>query len=168
MREQEQTPARAQAAGPNGCRNANFGGKAPMKHPPPLSELSVPQLVSSAADLLHQLGVTENYKGFRYAAYAAALCAVDRDRLLLVTKRLYPDVAAHFGVSWPAVERDLRTVVDVAWKCSSSFLSLLFQVPLTSKPTCAQFLAVLSRCMISREWGSAAPVLENRPQTEKP
>ena len=57
---------------------------------------TVAALIPSASALLHQLGITENYKGFRYAAYAASLCALDQDRLLLVTKRLYPEIAKRF------------------------------------------------------------------------
>ena len=114
----------------------------------PLSQFVVP-LLPAAYDLLHHLGITENYKGFRYAAYAAALTSIDPDRLLLVTKRLYPDVARHFGTSWPAVERDLRTVINVAWKCSPVFLDHLAQTHLEHKPSCACFLAILSRSLRS-------------------
>ena len=83
-------------------------------------------------------------KGFRYAAYAAALCAPSQDRLLLVTKWLYPDVADHFGTSWSCVERDLRTVIAVAWERNPALLANLAQYPLDCKPSCAQFIAILA------------------------
>lgn len=44
-------------------------------------------------DLLYQLGVTANYTGFFHMACAVSLCAEQPDRLLLVTKWLYPEVA---------------------------------------------------------------------------
>lgn len=106
--------------------------------------------IPSAGQLLIRLGVTENYKGFQYAAYAICICAEEQDRLLLVTKRLYPDVAKRFGTTWPAVERDLRTVIDVAWKHNSGLLTYLSQSTLEKKPPCARFLSILSRCLHSQ------------------
>ena len=40
----------------------------------------------------------------------APACAEEPERLLLVTKWLYPDVAKQYGTNWKAVERDIRTV----------------------------------------------------------
>ena len=47
---------------------------------------------SAICDLLYQLGISANYKGFLHTAYAVSLCVEQQDRLLLVTKWLYPDV----------------------------------------------------------------------------
>ena len=105
---------------------------------------SVEPLLPAAYSLLHRLGVTENYKGFRYAAYAAALCALERERLLLVTKLLYPDVARRFGTTWKAAERNLRTVADIAWTRNRDYLAYLSQSPLEQKPQCAHFLSILA------------------------
>ena len=44
-------------------------------------------------DLLYSLGITANYTGFFQLAYAVKLCAEQPERLLLVTKCVYPDVA---------------------------------------------------------------------------
>ena len=116
-------------------------------------------LLSSAYDLLQRLGITENYKGFRYAAYAAALCASSQDRLLLVTKWLYPDVADHFGTSWSCVERNLRTVIAVAWERNPTLLADLAQCPLDCKPSCARFIAILAR-YLSPDGDNPASVAE--------
>lgn len=42
--------------------------------------------LAEAYGLLYRLGVTANYTGFFYTAYAAALCVEEPKRLLLVTK----------------------------------------------------------------------------------
>ena len=105
---------------------------------------SVELILPSAYSLLRRLGITENYKGFRYAAYAAALCALERERLLLVTKLLYPDVARRFGTTWKAAERNLRTVAAIAWTQNRDHLAYLSQSPLEQKPQCAQFLSILA------------------------
>ena len=66
-------------------------------------------------DLLFQLGVTANYTGFFYASYAIQLCLEEPQRLMLVTKWVYPDVAKHFNTTWKAVERNLRTTGSIVW-----------------------------------------------------
>ena len=108
---------------------------------------SVELILPSAYSLLRRLGITENYKGFRYAAYAAALCALERERLLLVTKLLYPDVARRFGTTWKAAERNLRTVAAIAWTQNHDHLVNLSQSPLEQKPQCAQFQAILAHAL---------------------
>ena len=62
-----------------------------------------------AYHLLHRLGATANYTGFSYLVRALQLCAEEPERLLLVTKWLYPDVAKQYGTNWKAVERNIRT-----------------------------------------------------------
>ena len=75
-----------------------------------------------AGNLLRRLGVTANYKGFPYTAYAVALCAEHPELLLMVTKDLYPRVARQYRTTWQAVERDIRTVVGVAWRRNPALL----------------------------------------------
>ena len=41
-------------------------------------------------DLLYRLGITANYTGFFHSAYAVCLVLEQPERLLLVTKWLYP------------------------------------------------------------------------------
>ena len=108
---------------------------------------SVELILPSAYSLLRRLGITENYKGFRYSAYAAALCALERERLLLVTKLLYPDVARRFGTTWKAAERNLRTVAAIAWTQNHDHLVYFSQSPLEQKPQSAQFLAILAHAL---------------------
>ena len=54
--------------------------------------------------LLHRLGVTENYTGHAYLLYGVWLCDQRRERLALVTKWVYPQVAKQFGTNWKAAE----------------------------------------------------------------
>lgn len=114
-----------------------------------------PALLASACGLLRRLGVPETYKGFRYAA---ALCALSQDRLLLVTKRLYPDIAKRFDTSWSCVERDLRTVINVAWNRNPFLLAKLARCTLGTKPPCAQFIAALAYGIRSDSADFASPL----------
>lgn len=92
--------------------------------------------------LLHRLGVTANYKGYSYTAYALTLCAEQPSWLLLVTKNLYPTVARRYRTTWQAVERNIRTVVGVAWARNPALLGQMADAPLAERPCCAQFLAI--------------------------
>ena len=94
-------------------------------------------------DLLYSLGVSANYKGFFHTAYAVSLCMEQQDRLLLVTKWLYPDVAKKYGTNWKAVERNIRTVSTIAWKRNRTLLESIAHRPLDRHLCSTEFLAVL-------------------------
>ena len=95
-------------------------------------------------DLLYRLGVTENYIGFFYTAYAMSLCAEQPERLLRVTKRLYPEVAKQYNTNWKAVERNIRTVNCIIWRENRPLLEHLAFRHLERQPRNAQLLSILS------------------------
>lgn len=100
--------------------------------------------LAEAYGLLYRLGVTANYTGFFYTAYAAALCVEEPKRLLLVTKWLYPEVAKQYHTQWKTVERNIRLVGDIIWRENRPFLERLACRPLEQKPRNAQLLAILA------------------------
>jgi transcriptional regulator with XRE-family HTH domain len=55
------------------------------------------------------------YKGFRYLCHAIELALADDTYLTRLTKGLYPAVARRCDASGPAVERSLRTMIEVFW-----------------------------------------------------
>lgn len=95
-------------------------------------------------DLLYRLGLTANYRGFFYITYAVALCIEKEERLLLVTKWLYPEVAKKYRTNWKAVERCIRTGSGVMWSENRSLLEEITGRPLDGKPKAAQLLAILT------------------------
>ncbi len=104
-----------------------------------------------------QLGITANYSGARFIAYAVFLSVQNEDRLRLVTKQLYPDVANHFDVSVNSVERNIRTSIDIAWRRNSALLRQLARYPLVKKPSSVQFISILADYFMQR------PVLRGDP-----
>lgn len=94
-------------------------------------------------DLLYQLGLTANYTGFFYIAYSVHLAVQSPQRLCLVTKWLYPDVAIHYKTTPAAVERNIRASVSRIWNENPTQLLQLSCVPLPNKPTNARFLAIV-------------------------
>ena len=101
-------------------------------------------LETEVYDLLYQLGVTANYTGFFYTSYAVMLCAERQERLLLVTKWLYPEVAKQCRTNWKAVERNIRTVNSIIWRENRNLLEQLAHRNLGEKPRNAQLLAILA------------------------
>ena len=94
-------------------------------------------------ELLCRLGVSANYNGFAQTACAVKLCRDEPERLTLVTKRVYPDVASLCGTSCSAVERNIRTACGIAWKNNRRLLEHLACKPFPQKPHNTQFLAIL-------------------------
>ena len=94
-------------------------------------------------ELLCRLGISANSTGFFQTACAVELCRAEPERLLLITKKVYPEVARLCGTSWSAVERNIRTACGVAWENNRRLLKELAHRPLQQKPHNAQFLAIL-------------------------
>lgn len=94
--------------------------------------------------LLRRLGVTENYMGFPYTVCAVQLLKEDPERLQLITKLLYPDVAARCRSTWRRVERDIRTISATAWRNNRPLLTELAGFPLARRPKNSVFLAILA------------------------
>lgn len=95
-------------------------------------------------DLLYRLGITANYTGFFQTACAVDLALQQPERLLLVTKWLYPEVACRYGTTWRAVERNIRVTAGKAWKNNRPLLEQMARCPLHRQPNAARFLAILA------------------------
>lgn len=100
--------------------------------------------ISKIYTLLYQLGITANYVGFFHTSYAVYLAARQPDRLLLVTKWLYPEVAKHYATTWKCVERNIRTVINIAWDTNPELLEKLACHSLPQKPKASKFLSILA------------------------
>lgn len=100
--------------------------------------------ISEIYELLRLLGITANYTCFFYVSYAVYLAARQPDRLLLVTKWLYPEVARFYTTTWKCIERSIRTAVDIVWAANAELLEKLACRPLPEKPKGSQFIAILA------------------------
>ena len=94
-------------------------------------------------EFLHQLGITANHRGYFYTAYGVSLVKEQPERLLLVTKWLYPDIAKQYKTTWQCVERNIRTVITLAWERKPEVLAALAGYPIEEKPSVGEFLGIL-------------------------
>ncbi|MCC8163115.1 MAG: sporulation initiation factor Spo0A C-terminal domain-containing protein [Lachnospiraceae bacterium] len=100
-------------------------------------------------ELLLDLGITPNYTGYFYLTDALEMISEEPQRLLQVTKRVYPEIAGRYNTSAPAVERCMRTAAEIAWKTNPELLQKLVGHQLYKRLKVGKFLAVLSLGLIS-------------------
>ena len=112
-----------------------------------------PDITGEIYSLLYGLGVRADTVAFFHTAYAVRLASEQPEKLLFVTKWLYPEVAKHYGTNWKAVERNIRRVARTVWEQRPEVLSLLAGKPLLCRPPAAHFIGLLAE-QVSR--GDAA------------
>lgn len=69
----------------------------------------------TADRILRSLGASGRYTGFDYAIYMIEQVVNSGESIQLITKRLYPETAKHFGVKPHSVEYALRTLIGTCW-----------------------------------------------------
>lgn len=94
--------------------------------------------------ILYSMGLTPNYKGYRQLAQVLQIAVEEPEALEAVTKRLYPAAARKCGTNWKAVERNIRTMIGIAWQTAPEQLERLSGYCLERRPRPAQFLAFLT------------------------
>lgn len=99
-------------------------------------------------DLLHELGVPANLKGYQYLRSAIMETYNNMDLLGQITKKLYPCIAAVFETTPSRVERGIRHAIEVAWNRGNiDVIHRIFGYTISverSKPTNSEFIAMLS------------------------
>lgn len=93
--------------------------------------------------LLYSLGLSANYTGFYCIISAVEIAGREPQSLTMVTKWLYPQIAKQRGTNWKAVERNIRSAIDIIWKRNPLALQRLSCYHMDAKPTTAQFISLL-------------------------
>lgn len=102
--------------------------------------------------LVRRLGINATYIGYYYLSFALHMVVEDENRLLLISKTVYLDIAAHFHTTPNCVERNLRTVISNCWnRGNRRLLNEIAGCELKKKPTNAEFIDMVS-CYIKREY----------------
>ena len=94
-------------------------------------------------ELLRKLGIWPNLSGYQYLMKGFEMIRMDPDYLQYVTKRLYPDIADVYQMSWPSVERAIRTSLITCWdRGNRDFLDQMVGYHLRDRPTVSEFFAL--------------------------
>lgn len=119
-------------------------------------------------ELLEQLGLTRQEKGFERLSYAIAVTAREFERAGSVTKLLYPDLAKHFQTTPEKIERSLRHLIEKSWeKGEKERFEDLFGYHRDNseiRPTNSEYIAILADRIRS---GNYESVLESIEEFEK-
>lgn len=103
------------------------------------------KLPMTAGRLLRNVGASRKLIGFRYAEYMVTRIILNPGELMLITKRLYPETARHFGVSTCSVERALRVLIRHCWSQKDGYsLEFIAGRKLPQPPTNTEFLDMIT------------------------
>lgn len=113
-------------------------------------------LLIFVSNILLQLGVPANIKGYSYLREAIIVKAKNPKIDMPVTKVLYPNIAKKYDTSEVRVERAIRHAITVAWNKiewnrtgqsfhEKDFLFLLLNFD--RRPTNSEFIAMIVECV---------------------
>ncbi|MEG1548513.1 MAG: sporulation initiation factor Spo0A C-terminal domain-containing protein [Clostridia bacterium] len=92
------------------------------------------------------LGITPDYRGYRYLCMAIEKAMQNEEYLYCITTKLYADIARTMGTTPVNVERSIRTVITVLWNdANTKQLYQLMGRNYETPPGNAKFIGVMSR-----------------------
>lgn len=98
-------------------------------------------------ELLKEIGIPSNIKGYNYVREAILWCLEREDKVIKITKELYPAVATVFGTTASRVERAIRHAVEVSFdRGNIEMLNKIFKHSISfnrGKPTNSEAISTL-------------------------
>ncbi len=99
--------------------------------------------MSEIYSLLARLGIGSKYRGYQMTALAVYLSITDPEGIPPL-KNLYADISKTCKCSYSSIERNIRTVIKIAWDRNRDRSEKVAAYPLTRQPTVTQFIEILS------------------------
>ncbi len=113
-----------------------------------VSEYGEKDLERDVTDIMHEIGVPANIRGYQYIRDAIIMSVDDRDIINSITKVLYPAIARMNRTTPSRVERAIRHAIEVAWERGrKDIIDELFGYTVESdrgKPTNSEFIALIA------------------------
>ena len=106
---------------------------------------------SELAELLRELGIAAQLKGYRYLQEAVSVTIREGGEPQMVTKCLYPAIAKRYATTPSRVERAIRHAIEASWaRGNPELLRLCFgsSVAANARPSNSQFIAALSEYLM--------------------
>lgn len=110
--------------------------------------LSPKELEIRVTNVIHNVGVPANIKGYKYLRDAILMTIKDNEMINAVTKQLYPEVAKRHKTTSSRVERAIRHAIEVA--CTRGNEECFYKLfgytvsTLKGKPTNSEFIALIA------------------------
>ena len=100
------------------------------------------------SDLLHNLGIPSQIKGYQYLREGILLLYQNNDFIGGITRNLYPEIARRHDTTASRVERAIRHAIEVSWNRGDyNIMNKLFGHSIDfdrAKPTNSEFLVTIS------------------------
>ena len=98
--------------------------------------------------IIHELGVPAGTAGHEYIRSAIMMVVGDRSITRAITKRLYPEIVVHYGITPQRAERATRYAIETGWnrgnpKAQEHYFGWTVN-PETGKPTNGHFIATIA------------------------
>ena len=100
--------------------------------------------IAEVYDLLYRLGSSATNTAFFHVSYAVYLAALNPHWLVKPSQRLYPEVADQYNTNPLQVVRNIDGFACASWHKNAALLRSLTYRPLTTAPSSAQFLRILT------------------------
>lgn len=118
----------------------------PYVSPQPASQVNT--LEEQVTNLLHEIGVPANIRGYRCLRTAILITVDNLDLLQFVTKELYPSIARALNTTPSSVERAIRHAIGLVWDHGNTqALDRLFGYSVETrkkKPSNSEFIALIA------------------------
>jgi len=105
-------------------------------------------LEEQVTNLLHEIGVPANIRGYRCLRTAILITVANLDLLQFVTKELYPSIARELNTTASSVERAIRHAIGLVWDHGNiKALDKLFGYSVETrkkKPSNSEFIALIA------------------------
>ena len=114
----------------------------------PQKEISPKEMEIRVTNIIHNVGVPANIKGYQYLRDAILMTINDNEMINAVTKQLYPEVAKRHKTTSSRVERAIRHAIEVA--CTRGNEECFYKLfgytvsTLKGKPTNSEFIALIA------------------------
>lgn len=99
-------------------------------------------------DLLRTFGITNSYKGCGQLIKAVNIVLECPDELHAVHKHIYAVIAEDYVCQPTSVERNIRTLIDIAWKTNPERLMEIAGYPLSGRPSAVKFIEIFSNYIL--------------------
>ncbi len=105
-------------------------------------------LEKDVTNMILEVGVPANIRGYQYLREAILMAAGDSELLHSVTKSLYPAIARKYDTTPSRVERAIRHAIEVAWSRGRvDTIEEMFGYTVNNgkgRPTNAEFIAMIT------------------------
>lgn len=119
------------------------------------TDIQHPTIHNHISDILNMLCVTPNYNGYMYLRESIKMAVCEPINSRGFSTRIYPKIAADFGVSSASIERNIRTAIIKSWERTpvntKTEMFGLFAANPQWRPTNSEFILIIAD-MINRRY----------------